>query len=146
MLNCGSPKISQCMKDWKETERGVDGCYSSCISTLKNVNTDTVMDIRKACYGRITHDTPIKCCIDAVKTAQLWIITSIVGIHGEQPHTNCMLFTYLSTGFFWQVRPFPGILQADRNWMAARSQDRGTDNSLHTMPPGPQILRKCMGR
>ena len=108
------------MKDWKETERGL-------------------RDIRKACYGRISHDTSIRCCSDAVKMAQLWIITFTVGIHREQPlahaeklfiWSNC-IFTYLSTGFLWQVRPFPGVLQADRNWMAARSQDRGTDNSYH---------------
>lgn len=36
-------------------------------------------------------------------------------------------FSYSFPGFLWQVRPFPGILQADRNWMAALSQDRGTD-------------------
>lgn len=29
-------------------------------------------------------------------------------------------------GFFWEIRPLPGILQADRNWMAAGTQDRGT--------------------
>lgn len=32
---------------------------------------------------------------------------------------------YLFTGFLWEVRPLPGILQADSNWMATGSQDRG---------------------
>lgn len=37
----------------------------------------------------------------------------------------CVSFLYSFTGFLWEVRPLPGILQADRKWMAAGSQDRG---------------------
>lgn len=37
----------------------------------------------------------------------------------------CIWFPYFLPGFLWQVRPFPGILQAGRNWVAARPQDRG---------------------
>lgn len=37
------------------------------------------------------------------------------------------LLLNLSTGFLWEVWPLLGILQADRNWVAAGSQDRGKD-------------------
>lgn len=45
-------------------------------------------------------------------------------------------------GFLWEVRPLPGILQADWNWMAAGSQDRGKHSDSTAVEEGFNFLYK----
>ena len=42
-----------------------------------------------------------------------------------QCHFNLFLVFLFFLGFLWKVWPLLGVLQADRNWVAASSQDRG---------------------